>query len=82
METTITERGQTAVPAAIRKRYNLKPHTKLEWLETPNGISVIPIPDDPIKAFRGIFKDSRLTTEALLRDRAKEREQERRKNNR
>jgi len=82
METTITERGQTAVPAAIRKKYNLKSHTKLEWIETLNGISVIPIPDDPITAFRGVFKDSRLTTEALLKDRAKEREQERRKYNR
>lgn len=40
MQTTITERGQTAVPAAIRKRYNLKPHTKLEWIETSYGISI------------------------------------------
>ena len=76
METTITERGQTAVPAMIRKRFHLKPHTKLEWVVTSHGISVIPIPEDPIKEFRGIFKGSGLT-ESLLKERAKERERER-----
>ena len=81
MQTTITERGQTAVPAAIRRRYNLKPHAKLEWIETPNGISVVPIPEDAVKAFRGILKGSGLT-EALLKERAKERERERRQDSR
>ncbi len=73
METTITERGQTAVPAAIRRKFYLRPHTKLEWVITAWGISVIPIPEDPIKEFRELFKGSGLT-EKLLKERARERE--------
>ncbi len=81
METTITERGQTAVPAVIRKRFHLKPHTKLEWVITARGISVIPIPEDPVKEFRGLFKGSGLT-ESLLKERARERERERKQEKR
>lgn len=81
METTLTQRGQTAVPAAIRRRYHLKPHTKLEWVITHGGISVIPIPQDPIKEFRGMFKGSGLT-ESLLKERARERERERKQERR
>lgn len=81
METTITERGQTAVPAVIRKRFNLKAHTKLEWFITPQGITVMPVPEDPIREFRGMFKSSGLT-QALLQERAKERERERKQEKR
>lgn len=77
MVTTITVRGQTAVPSVIRKKYNLKAHAKIEWLETTQGITVIPVPEDAVKSFRGIYKGSGLTRE-LLKERAKERERERR----
>ncbi len=68
MKTTLTERGQTAVPARIRKRFGLKPGQKLEWVEDGKVIYVLPVPDDPIRAFRGSSKGVRLT-EALLQSR-------------
>ncbi|HLD41330.1 MAG TPA: AbrB/MazE/SpoVT family DNA-binding domain-containing protein [Candidatus Omnitrophota bacterium] len=81
MVTTITVRGQTSVPSLIRRKYNLRPHTKIEWLETPRGITVIPVPEDVLKTFRGMFKGSGITRE-LLKERAKERERERRRDKR
>ena len=81
MVTTISVRGQTAVPSEIRRKYNLKPHTKIEWLETPRGITVMPLPEDPLKSFRGMFKGSGITRE-LLKERAKEREHERKQDKR
>jgi AbrB family looped-hinge helix DNA binding protein len=33
MKSTVTARGQTAIPAEIRRRYNIKPNTKLEWID-------------------------------------------------
>jgi AbrB family looped-hinge helix DNA binding protein len=73
METTLTERGQTVIPAEIRKRYKLKKGTKLVWLDNGKTITVIPIPDDPLKALRGSGKGERLSAK-LLEERSRERE--------
>lgn len=67
METTLTERGQTAVPARIRKRFGMKSGQKLEWAEDGQVIYVLPVAKDPIKAFRGSTAVG--LTEALLRSR-------------
>lgn len=75
MESTVTVRGQTAIPAAIRKKYNIKPKTKLEWIDDGQSITVLPVPDDPIKALKGKFKDVDLR-EALLKSRREERMRE------
>ena len=81
MESTITERGQTAIPAALRRKYGLKPHMRLIWVDTGGGIRVVPVAKDSIKAFRGAFKGLGLT-DSLLKDRAEERARERRETGR
>lgn len=73
MESTVTVRGQTAIPVAIRKKYNIKPKTKLEWIDDGHTISVLPLPQNSIKALKGKFKDTDLR-EALLESREEERE--------
>ena len=77
MESTITERGQTAIPAALRKKYGLKAHMKLVWVDTGGGIRVVPVPNDAVKSFRGMFKGLGLTA-SLLKDRREELEREQR----
>ncbi|MBI1812039.1 MAG: AbrB/MazE/SpoVT family DNA-binding domain-containing protein [Nitrospirae bacterium] len=73
MESTVTVRGQTAIPVAIRRKYNIKPKTKLEWIDDGHTITVLPIPKDPIKALRGKFRDTDLLR-SLLKSRKEERE--------
>lgn len=72
MESTVSVRGQTSIPAAIRRRYNINPKTKLEWIDDGYTITVLPIPKDTIKALKGRFKDTNLL-QALLRSRKEER---------
>jgi AbrB family looped-hinge helix DNA binding protein len=72
MESTVTVRGQTAIPAAIRRKYNIKAKTKLEWIDDGHTITVLPIPQDSIKALKGKFKDADLL-KALLESRKEER---------
>lgn len=53
MKSTITSRGQTVVPAEIRRRFGLTPADGLEWLVEDNTIRVVPVRQDPVAAFRG-----------------------------
>ena len=53
MVTTLSDRGQTAVPARIRRRFKLKSHKKLEWAEDGKLIYMMPVDPDPVAAFRG-----------------------------
>jgi AbrB family looped-hinge helix DNA binding protein len=76
MRTTVSSRGQTAVPAEIRKRFRLTAHSRLEWIIDGDVITVLPIPKDPVTRFRGVLK-GKYSAKALLEERAKERKRER-----
>ena len=74
MRSTITTRGQTVIPAEIRRRFCLTPAQRLEWVVESDGIRVVPVADDPIEAFRGRGKGG--GTARLLEDRQADRERE------
>jgi AbrB family looped-hinge helix DNA binding protein len=71
MRSTITIRGQTVIPAEIRRRFKLTPSERLEWIVEPDGIRVVPVRGDPVQALRGQGKGG--ATERLLREREEER---------
>ena len=71
MRSTIKGRGQTVIPAEIRRRFKLDPSKKLEWIVVHNGIKVVPVTADPIDAFRGRGKGG--SVERLLQDRKRDR---------
>ncbi len=74
MRSTITARGQTVIPVAIRRRFHLGPTDKLEWIIDDNGIRVVPVRENPIDAFRRQGKGG--ATRRLLDERQKDRGQE------
>lgn len=78
VKSTVTSRGQTVVPAELRRRYRVEAGTALEWIDTGEGIRVVPLPADIIGALRGISKGEKLG-EKLLRARAKDRQRENRR---
>lgn len=75
MQTVVTRRGQTVVPAAIRERYKIHDGDKLVWIDDGEGIHVIPIPADPIEGLYGRGEGQGLT-QKLLEERARDRERE------
>lgn len=64
MQSTITARGQTVVPAAIRNQFHLGPSDRLEWILDNGSIRVVPVRSNPIDAFRGQGKGG--ATQRLL----------------
>ena len=75
MRTTVSTRGQTAVPAEIRRRYGIEEGSRLEWVDDGRSIRVIPVPADPVKALRGSAKGEGLY-DRLMEERARERARE------
>jgi len=39
----ITSKGQVTIPIAIRRRYSITMHTKLEFIPQPEGITIKPV---------------------------------------
>ncbi|HEX3130355.1 MAG TPA: AbrB/MazE/SpoVT family DNA-binding domain-containing protein [Thermoanaerobaculia bacterium] len=76
MQSTVSVRWQTVIPQKVREALNIQPNTKLDWEVRDGVILVHPIPADPVRAARGLFKGGGPTTESLLAERQRERELE------
>lgn len=75
MKAKVTSRGQVSIPSQIRRQFNIEPESRVEWIVESNVIKVVPLPKDPVAAFRG--RGSRkYSTERLIKDRRAEREKE------
>ncbi|MDH5297725.1 MAG: AbrB/MazE/SpoVT family DNA-binding domain-containing protein [Desulfobulbaceae bacterium] len=68
--TTATIKGQVTIPAPLRKKLNIHQGTKISVREQGGEIIMEPLPDDPLKAGRGILKTKGKAIERLLADRA------------
>lgn len=73
MQTTVTKRGQTVIPAAIRKQYRIIDGVSLVWLDDGETIRVVPVTDDPLRLLRGRGRGEKLT-EKLLSERRRDRD--------
>lgn len=73
----ISKGGQISIPAVIRKRWGVQ---RLILDDRGDRLVVIPLPDDPLKAARGMFKGPGPTSDEAMRElREQEAAAERRK---
>ena len=56
MESTITAKGQTTVPADVRALVHAKPGTKLVWSVTPDGTIIVRAKTKSILDMAGMLK--------------------------
>jgi AbrB family looped-hinge helix DNA binding protein len=69
----ISQKGWVVIPAEYRQRYGLKPGDTVRIVDYGGVLSVVPALGDPVQGARGMLSGDSLT-EALLRERARERE--------
>jgi len=77
METAyVTSKGQLVIPARLRRRYGIKPGTKVCFIERDNEILFQPVTKEYIRSVCGMLKSETSVTRELLKERAKDKELE------
>ena len=75
MKAKVTARGQVSIPSKIRKMFNIDPESSVEWIVDGNTIKIVPLPKDPVAAFKG-RGSGKYSTERLVDERRAERKKE------
>ncbi len=57
----VSPKGWVVIPAEMRERYGMRPGTKIAILDNGNGITLVPLSDDPVEALSGMFAGEPLT---------------------
>jgi AbrB family looped-hinge helix DNA binding protein len=80
MDTTyVMAKGQLVIPAKIRRKYDIKEGTRVNFVEENGRIVLQPVTREYIRSFRGIFNvkpGEKPATQQLLDDRAEEKRRE------
>ena len=72
MRVTVSVKGQTVIPAELRKRYGIVPNSKIEFIDTGEEIVIVPLPKgDSLRNSYGVLKE--VGSRDLIKARRKER---------
>ena len=66
MSYTITEKGTVSIPSRIRKKYDLQKGAKVEFIDTGDGILMVPI--IPIEDLFGVDKSRKELVYKMVRE--------------
>jgi AbrB family looped-hinge helix DNA binding protein len=77
METAyVTSKGQLVIPARLRRRYGIKPGTKVCFVERDHEILFQPVTKEYIRSVCGMLKSDTSVTQELLTERVRDKERE------
>ncbi len=77
METSyVTSKGQLVVPSKLRRKYGIKPGTKIRFIERDSEIILQPVTKEYIRSVCGMLKSDTSIAEDLLKERAHDKERE------
>jgi AbrB family looped-hinge helix DNA binding protein len=77
----VTSKGQLVVPSRIRRRFGIKPGTRINFVEEGDRIIFQPVTREYIRSFRGMFK-LKPGEKSVVQEHLEERRAEREKENR
>ncbi|MEW6701612.1 MAG: AbrB/MazE/SpoVT family DNA-binding domain-containing protein [Bacteroidota bacterium] len=69
----VTSKGQLVIPSKMRRRFGIKPGTRVNFFEEEDGIKIIPITAELIDTNKGFMKTGGKLLKALMEEKKKER---------
>ncbi|MCX8090128.1 MAG: AbrB/MazE/SpoVT family DNA-binding domain-containing protein [Verrucomicrobiae bacterium] len=78
----VTSKGQLVIPARIRRKFGIKPGTRINFIEEGDRIIFQPVTREYIDSFCGVFKlkpGEKSVVQEHLEERRRERDRENRK---
>jgi AbrB family looped-hinge helix DNA binding protein len=73
MQSHITAKGQIVIPASLRRKYGIKPGTKIQIYDDGERIILKPVTEELYRKLRGSLKN-KAALEVLMADRKAESE--------
>ncbi len=70
----VTSKGQLVIPSKLRRKFGIKPGTRVNFFEEKDGIKIIPVTSDIIDANKGFLGTKGRLLKALMEEKKKERE--------
>ena len=70
----VTTKGQLVIPSKMRKKFGIKPGTRVNFFEENDGIKIVPLTSEIIKSNKGFMKTGGNLLKALMEEKKKERE--------
>jgi AbrB family looped-hinge helix DNA binding protein len=70
----VTSKGQLVIPSKMRRKFGIKPGTRVNFFEEKDGIKIIPVTADIIEANKGFLGTKGKLLKALMDEKKKERE--------
>jgi AbrB family looped-hinge helix DNA binding protein len=72
----VTSKGQLVVPSKLRRKYGIKPGTKVRFIERENEIILQPVTKEYIRSVCGMLKSDTSVASDLLKERARDKDRE------
>ena len=72
MNLTVSHKGWVVIPSEFRKKYRLKPGSKVRMVDYGGVLAVVPELHDPVEQGFGLLKGQGSLTKALLKEHRKE----------
>lgn len=57
----VSQKGWIVIPKRLRRKYHIKPGTRVALVEYQNTLVLVPLPEDPISALYGLAVGTDLT---------------------
>ncbi|MDD2237578.1 MAG: AbrB/MazE/SpoVT family DNA-binding domain-containing protein [Kiritimatiellae bacterium] len=76
---TMSSKGWVVIPAVYRKKYRMKAGSSVEVVDYGGGLSLVPSFEEATREAQGLLRGGSSLTQALVRERRKERDHEHRK---
>jgi len=74
MNVRLSRKGWIVIPAALRKKYGLKPGEEVRVVDYGGVLAIVPVVPDPIHAGAGLLRGDDSLAQAMVEEHRRERE--------